>query len=68
MRLGLAGAWGCEPGNVPAEVRGGTQRPVMGSNSSGLVGQTHRKEPSTFSHSAEPHTPCSVSHSFTSTQ
>lgn len=38
----------------------------MGSNSSGLVGQTQRKEPSTFSHRAAPHTPCSVSHSFTS--
>lgn len=42
------------------------QRPVMGSNSSPVWGQMHRKEPSTFSHGAVPQTPCSVSHSFTS--
>lgn len=56
------------PLHSPAAPGGRRQRPVMGSNSSAAPGQMQRKEPSTFSQGAAPHTPCSVSHSFTSVQ
>ena len=51
--------------DLPAEARE-RHCPVMGLYSWFSSAHTHRKEPSTFSQKASPHTPLSSSHSFTS--
>lgn len=51
--------------DLPAEARE-RHCPVMGLYSWFSSAQTHRKDPSTFSQKASPHTPLSSSHSFTS--
>lgn len=56
----------CQEHNIlPGEVRN-RHCPVIGSYSWFSSEHRHRKEPSTFSQRASPHTPLSISHSFTS--
>lgn len=52
-------------GTLPGEERK-RHCPVIGSYSWFSSEHRHRKEPSTFSQRASPHTPLSISHSFTS--